>query len=208
MCDMKANLFPASLMDFQAAVFPFLLMTCCNGDECSVRSNAIFWHSAGEKGILLNTIKRKLLLCENRNSGFTINLGFSPTHCWAVIVWGTETKNENVCGAPQEQTPSSGSSRRTQARRWEQTSLLTPKCSKVKRCGCSHRWVQGRLWGSAGAREDEQAVKWNQLGVSLGKCFPYWQTFHTAEFTFAFQARRSALSTSKHWTRVLLILRK
>lgn len=206
MCDMKANLFPVSLMDFQAAVFPLLLMTCCNGDECSVYSNAIFWHSSCEKRILLNTIKRKLLLCENRNSGSTINLGFSPTYCWAVIVWGAETKNENVCGALQEQTHSSGSSRHTQVRWWERTSPLTPKCSKVKRCGCSHRWVQGQLWGSAGTWEEEQAVERNQLGISLGKCVLYRQTFHTSDFTFVFQARRFALS--KDWTRMLFILRK
>lgn len=66
-------------MDLEAAVFPLLLMTCCNGDECSAYSNAIFWHSSCEKGHLLNTSRRKLLFWENRNSDSTINLEYSPS---------------------------------------------------------------------------------------------------------------------------------
>lgn len=62
-CNMKTNLFPDSLTrsNWEAAVFPLLPMTCCNGDECSAYSNAIFWHRSCEKGHLLNTTRRKLM---------------------------------------------------------------------------------------------------------------------------------------------------
>lgn len=103
MGDMKANSFPVSLTHANGlsncSFFHSLLMTCCNGDGCSVHSNAIFWQRSCEKGNLLNAVQRKLFFSENRNSSSTINLRFFSSHYTyygLVIVQGTEIKQRGV----------------------------------------------------------------------------------------------------------------
>lgn len=147
-------------MDLEAAVFPLLLMTCCNGDECSVYSNAIFWHSSCEKGHLLNATRRKLLFWESRNSDSTINLDYFSSPLPLLLgsncsrAWSEAAGARSVCGcrSKRAQVPAKGAP----------STALRASIYRLK-TGMSSKPINGGVW------QEGQAVTQSQLCISLGK---------------------------------------
>lgn len=183
-------------MDWEAAVFPLLPMTCCNGDECSAYSNAIFWHRSCEKGHLLNATRRKLLFWENSNSDSTINFEYfpSPLH----LLLGSNCSRElseaveahTVCGCRDKRLECP--LKACQVQRWERAFT-----------GWKQGWVQIPSMEKSG-RKGKQSPRAN-----FACPWENQQTFHTSDFlTSVFPDRESILSNSKDWKHVLFTLRK
>lgn len=175
-------------MGLEAAVFLLLLMTCCNGDECSAYSNAIFWHSSCEKGHLLNTTGRKLLFQENTNSDSTINLKYFPSPLHLLL----------GCNCPRAWSEAGGA----------HTAWL--KCLLKAKCQVQH-WERAftgwkQRWAQSPSTE-ESGRKGKQPPRASSACpWENQQTLHTSDIlTSVFPDRESILSNSKDGKNVLYL---